>query len=477
MVRHLLCLSLLVGGLTFTARPVHADDASLEAARVSFEKGQGLFQAGKYAEAAGHFEAALAARPFPQFLFNIGACHEKLGDYARAITYYQRYIAASPDAPDRKNTERRIAALEQAIDEVRGAPPADPAAPPAEAPRALADVGAAGIKGVVVIESDPPDALIYLDNKKGRPLARTPWNGELSGEHTLYLEREGYKPVERRISPSADKFLEVVFVMAEEDYLGWVNITSNVPGADIYIDDKAVGVYNRTPFQGNLPPGKHEIWVTKEGYDEFHTSFELAAAERKQIVATLTGSPVGYVNIRGRDIEKTATFLDGQKICDGACIHAVPQGEHQLTIKREGYKPYSTRITVKAKTETTVRAHLAERPGRADAVVAYVFAGVFIGGGIWAGREARALEDELAAEIAAGAPPPARDDPRFTRGKAYAIGADAAFVVGGASLLAAVYYTLRDKGAPSTGTTDVRAIALTPEVAPGYAGVGMEVRW
>ena len=37
-------------------------------------------------------------------------------------------------------------------------------------------------------------------------------------------------------------------VMAEEDYLGWVEISSNVPGAEIFIDDKSVGPVGKTPL-------------------------------------------------------------------------------------------------------------------------------------------------------------------------------------------------------------------------------------
>jgi hypothetical protein len=45
------------------------------------------------------------------------------------------------------------------------------------------------------------------------------------------------------------------------------------------------------------------------------------------------------------------------------------------------------------------------------------------------------------------------------------------------TLLTAVYYTFREKGAPSTGLIDVRSLALRPEIGPGYAGLGMGVSW
>jgi hypothetical protein len=329
-----------------------------------------------------------------------------------------------------------------------------------------------------VIVSNPPGALIYLDSKKSRPLSKTPWNGELSGEHTIYIEREGYKPAEEKIAPAPNKFFHVVFSLGEEDYLGWVDITANVAGADIYLDDKSVGVYNHTPFQGNLPPGKHKIWVTKEGYDEFATELDVIRGKTHKLAAKLKGAPVGFVNVRGRDVEKTAIYLDGKVLCErGPCIKAVPQGTHDISVRRPGYKPYSTRIDVQPKTEITLRAQLAEQPSRTDAIVAYVVTAGFLGVGIWAGKHAGDLEDDLKSEIDAGAPPPDPDDSRFSHGKWWAIGADVAYVGAGVSLATALWYTFRDKGLPSSGSTDVRAISLSPSVTPTYAGMGMEVRW
>ena len=59
----------------------------------------------------------------------------------------------------------------------------------------------------------------------------------------------------------------------------------------------------------------------------------------------------------------------------------------------------------------------------------------------------------------------------------FAIGADAAYGVAGLLGLAAIYYTFRDKGRPSIGVVDVRALALTPTVGPNYAGLSMELPW
>jgi hypothetical protein len=165
-------------------------------------------------------------------------------------------------------------------------------------------------------------------------------------------------------------------------------------------------------------------------------------------------------------------------LCErGPCLKSVKEGEHVVTVTRPGFKPYNRRITIQAKTETQIKIGLAPRPSRSDAVIAYILAAGFGGGGIFLGLQANKYHDDLQKEIKAGNPPPDSNDPRFTKGKAFAIGADAAFALAGITALTAIYYTFRDKGAPSTGLIDVRALALTPEVGPNYAGLGMEVHW
>ena len=116
----------------------------------------------------------------------------------------------------------------------------------------------------------------------------------------------------------------------------------------------------------------------------------------------------------------------------------------------------------------------APKPGRGDAIAGYVVAGLFGGGGIYLGKQSQQLRDDLKADIAAGMPPVDNNDPRFLKGKIYAIAADGCFAIGGIALLTAVYYTFRDKGAPTRGGIEVRTLALQPQLGPTYAGMGME---
>src|SRR5690606_34366598 len=119
------------------------------------------------------------------------------------------------------------------------------------------------------IDSEPQNATIYLDDKAKGPVATTPWSGTLEGDHKVIIEKRGYMVSESTVSADPSKLFVLRAVLGKEDFLGWVEVTSNIPGADVYIDSKEVGSAGKTPFSQNIKPGKHKFWVTTEGYDEY----------------------------------------------------------------------------------------------------------------------------------------------------------------------------------------------------------------
>ena len=494
------------------ARLASAQSAdALKKAQASFDNAQLDYLQGNFDKAAAEFQEAYAARQFPQFLYNVGASYHMKGkkdsdqaSYEKAVEYYKKYLAEDPSAMDKPKVEKAIGVLEVEIKRLKDAKAALAANPPnpgvgsgsdagsgagsgSAAPtpaivvapsKEVSELGDVKVRGLIVVESEPQNATIYLDDRKKGPFATTPWSGSLEGEHKIIIEKRGYQVSESTISADPSKLFVLRAVMSQSTYLGWVEVTSNIPNSDIFIDDKAQGAIGRSPLQQNIKPGKHTFWISAEGYDEYKQEVEVIAGETLSVKAVLKGAPVGKLNVLGIGIEDASIIVDGKVLCErGPCLKGIVQGDHTVTVKRPGYKPYTRRINIQAKTETSIRATLAPEPSRSDAIVAYVLAAGFGGGGIYLGLQANKLRDDLTKEIAAGMPPPDSNDPRFTRGKFFAIGADAAFGVATITALTAIYYTFRDKGSPSTGLIDVRALALQPEIGPSYAGLAMGGRF
>ena len=511
MKLRILVLSIAVA-VTMTARSASAQSPEWARAKSAFDAAQVAYLGGRYDEAITNFQKAYDARQSALFLFNIGAAYQMkakksadVTDLDHAVDFYKRYITEDPTASDKAEVEKTIVTLEEESKRLKALPPpgdgtgttvggpgdgsgdgsgsgsgdgsgsgsgTPPTPPPAP------QIADAKPRALVVIESEPQGANIYINGKDSGALSQTPWSGSIEGEFTYLIEKRGYKSKEGRLPADPTHLTVLQVVLSEEDYLGWLEIKSNVPGANIFLDNKDVGAIGKTPFSGNFKPGKHKVWISADGYEEVEQEIEIIAGEAAEINASLKGSPVGYLYVRGFGIEKSTIYVDGKVACQrGPCRVPVREGRHRVTVGRSGYKSYRTTIDVQAKTEISLRAALAKKPGRGDAVVAYIFAAGFAGGGVYLGREANKLRDELRTEIDAGDPPPDSADPRFTRGKYFAIGANAAYGVAGILGLAAIYYTFRDKGASSSATIDVRSLVLVPDLGPDRAGLALEMSW
>ncbi len=121
-------------------RVAFAEDAETKAAKKHFERGQKLYNLGKFADALDEYQKAYDAKPIPQILFNIAQCHRGLGDYDSAIFSYKKYLQLLPDADNRDKVERTIADLEDkqakgeahkmGIDRPTRPPPEQPPDPP-----------------------------------------------------------------------------------------------------------------------------------------------------------------------------------------------------------------------------------------------------------------------------------------------------------------------------------------------------------
>jgi len=491
--RVLLAICIAIAALAGPAALAQDADA-LRKAQASFDQAQTDYLQGKYDEAAKEFQEAYAARPFPQFLYNVGAAFHMKGKkssdveaYSKAVEFYKKYLSEEPTATDKPKVEKAIGVLETEIKRLKEAATAgagsgsgsgsgSAAAPPAPS-QEVQSLGEVKVRGLVVIESEPQGATIYLDDTKKGAFATTPWSGSLDGEHKIMLEKKGYRPTDTTIIADSQKLIVFKAGMSQDSYLSWLDVTSNVAGADVFIDDKSVAP-RKAPAGTNVPPGKHTVWVSAEGYDEYQTTIDVAPGQNASVKAILKGSPLGRLDVVGLGIEDSRIILDGKELCDhGPCIKNVPEGDHTLTVTRPGFKPYSKRITIQQKAETSVKLIQAPEESRSDAIVAYVFTAVFAGGGIYLGMQAQSLHDDLQKQITAGSPPPDSNDPRFLRGKIYAISADAAFALAGITAITAIYYTFRDKGPPTRAQIDARALALRPEIGTTYAGLGMEVHW
>lgn len=453
-------LALLV--ICIAAVPAFADDEASDGVREHFDRGQQFYEQKMYANAAREFRAAYELKPAASFLFNEAVCLERLDDRVRAAALFREYLAASPNARDRDAVEKRIAALGLGIAREKPAP-----------------VAAEKLRGVFFIESKPAGATIYLDDKSGAPLGTTPWNGTIEGAHTLIVVERGYRDAQTKISAKPGSYNQVHVALAQGEYLGWLEVRSNLPGAEVYIDSRSSGAAGRTPYMANVTPGKHTVIVTREGFTEARREVTIIGGEPQRIDVEIERAPYGFVEVAGRTVEGASVALDGKKMCVAPCRFQAAAGEHRLTVDKADMKRFSRTITVGKATQVDVDVKLAPEPSRTDAYVKLALGAAFVGGGVGLGMYGMGLEDDIAAEEKAGGKV---DSGRKTTAKLWKYGGGLGIVVGGATVVSGVISLVREKGPRSTGSAESRDLGIAglridPEVAPGYAGVTAALRF
>jgi hypothetical protein len=458
-------------------------DRALQAAKQEFEEAQTLFVKDQYDAAAQKFLAAYNQKPFAAFLFNAAVSFEKSQKLDKAAEHFEKYLQADPAATDAVAVKARVEAIRTIL-----APPSaqalpgaadggaaagpDGGAPVAAVPATptIASLPVIGTKGLVVIDSKPPGATIYLDNKKAGPFAKTPWQGSLESKPVkLILEAKGFKPEERSIGPRSDKLVDVYIALSEEHFLGWVEIVSNVPGAEVFIDQREVGAIGRTPFTGHLKPGKHVIFVERVGYKPVRQDIDVLPGTATQHAIKLDKGDNGWISVAGRGAHGSKVAIDGKHACDSPCRTEVPPGTHRVQVKKEGFEDYDAELKVDRVTETVVEVQWSARPPRRNAWTTAIIGALFLGGGLYLGNLSNENRDSFRADKAMGLNVD-NSDPRLSRGEWQAIGANVAFVLAGVLGIAATYGFL-SHGEDSTGNVDQRTFGLGPAVSPGGGGV------
>lgn len=147
--------ALLVNGAAVRAQEMPGEGeiaaADVARARALFAEGESAFDTGDYVLALARFEEAYRLSQRPELLYNIAFCEERLGNDEAALSGYELFVEALPDAPNRADVERRIAVQRERI--ARAAVAVAPSGTPASHRRAPFDPAPAilGVSSAAVI--------------------------------------------------------------------------------------------------------------------------------------------------------------------------------------------------------------------------------------------------------------------------------------------------------------------------------------
>ncbi len=456
-----------------------ASDLALQEAKTDFEEAQTLYTKEQYEPAAVKFMAAFKKKPFSSFLFNAAVAYEKARKFHKAIDGFQKYLDLDPQARDAAEVKSRIDTLKFVL-----APPPAGGKKAAEKPaeQVLPEIAT---KGLVIIDSKPSGASIYLNDKSKGVFATTPWQGSLEPKPVkLLIEAKGFKPEERQISPRTDKILEVYISLSEKNFLGWIEVISNVPGADVFIDRQEIGAIGHTPFTGHLKPGKHTLWVQRAGYETARKDIDVEPGTATTHTINLELVTYGILKAGSKASEGGKLIVDGTPACTLPCEQRLKPGEHVLQVQKEDMENYNGKLTVNRADSTFMDVSYSPKPSRVRAWTEAVFSAAFFAGGIYLGVKGNHVKDDINKDIKDPSKLINTSDSRTSTGKYYYIGADVCLGLG---LITAALSTWNflESGPPSTATFRTNNVSsptsgnfsFTPMGVPSGAGLAATGRF
>jgi hypothetical protein len=185
--------------------------------------------------------------------------------------------------------------------------------------------------------------------------------------------------------------------------------------------------------------GQRVINVEAPGFVSANSTVNLDPGDPEEVYIELHRVDYGFVRVDGTDSPEIQVSLDGKP--QGRWLQGAPglkvrasAGRHRLTVEADGRKTFEGMVEVPRGQVLPISVRMIPKfPRGAAWGQAAISAGLF-GGGIYLGLESERLKDELQADAEAGTLD--GGDSRVTKGRWFAVGADAAFA--GGTILAAL---------------------------------------
>ena len=157
---------------------------------------------------------------------------------------------------------------------------------------APSNLWAQGKKYRVTIDSQPQGAKVWVDDRAGKPIGKTPKNLRLTpGKHTVFLELSGYEVgvreivvKERRRGKQTFNFDLAEASMGSIDVLSAEGADEITDGSKVYIDGNEVGT---VPDSFEVSAGFHQVEVVKEGFKRFEAKVDVQTGDSVEVTVAL----------------------------------------------------------------------------------------------------------------------------------------------------------------------------------------------
>lgn len=162
------------------------------------------------------------------------------------------------------------------------------------------------------------------------------------GPHRLKVTKEGFLPLEQVPNVNAGAVTPLDVSLAKDARKAHL-VVKEASGAEavVVVDGITLG---KTPFEGDVEPGAHQIMLRTSSLASAPQNFELERGKTKELTLDVKSS-AGRLEVRVHESQGTI-FLDGKEVGQGTFSGDVPAGKHKLEVRREGFEPFVKEITI-----------------------------------------------------------------------------------------------------------------------------------
>jgi len=224
-------------------------------AKEAYEAARLLAVNNDFAGAVTKFTQAYQIARDPRLLFDMAVCEKNLRHYARTQALLTQYL----DDGDALLTPENRAAANGALDVIKG------------------------LVGAVRVTANEAGATVLLD---GETIGTTPLAAAKPidlGKHALTVRKEGFVAVDKAFETAGGAETSIDVTLKPEVHIA--KLVVMVESAATVIVDGAVAGAGR--YDGQLPPGPHEVRVTESGKIAYHTTIDLRDGETRTVQVTL----------------------------------------------------------------------------------------------------------------------------------------------------------------------------------------------
>jgi len=213
--------------------------------------------------------------------------------------------------------------------------------------------------GYLVVESKPAGCAVYLDNKDIARQTPTLIDSVAIGDHTVEIRMNGFQTHTRNVNVEAGDTITVSAALIKEIAFagtGSILIESKPSGAQVTMDGANTG--RQTPCTiDNLSAGRHDIRISKNGYQTAQLTRSVEAGQKTRVSANLAktqsrtvrpSTQKAYFKVNVDPWAKI--YIDGQYTETTPIARAIEisAGSHLVKLDNPNYQPWSKRVNFKA---------------------------------------------------------------------------------------------------------------------------------